>query len=109
MTNGVAGTLYNDGFNGPGLTANNGWQVAEYYLFPADRAIWQPYGTAYWIEWNTTASGWGVQSSSSILSGWAGAGVTYTYADPATGTNTLGAIPAASLPAGNAAFFRLAK
>ena len=33
---------------------------------------------------------------------------TYTYAD-ATGTNTLGAIPAASLPVGNAGSFRLVK
>jgi hypothetical protein len=105
---GITSTNYNDSFSGPGLTANYLWQVAEYYLDASDRAIWQPSGTAYWIKWNTTASGWGVQSSSNLLSSWGSGGVTYTYAD-ATGTNTLGAIPTASLPAGDAAFFRLVK
>ena len=97
-----------DNFHGPGLTANNGWQVAEYYLDPGSRAIWQPFGAAYLIHWNTTASGWSVQSSSNLLSSWGSAGVTYTFAD-STGTNTLGAIQTTNLPPGNAAFFRLVK
>ena len=108
VTNASAGVLYDDGFSGPGLKGNYSWQVAEYYQDAAVRAIWQPYGTAYWIQWNTTASGWSVQSSSNLLSAWGDAGVTYTYVDT-TGTNTLGAIPTTSLPAGNAAFFRLTK
>ena len=108
VTNNVSGVLLADNFSGPGLKANYNWQVAQYYQFAAVRAVWQPAGTAYWIQWNTTASGWGVQSSSNLLGSWSDAGVTYTYAD-ATGTNTLGAIPAASLPAGNAASFRLVK
>lgn len=102
------GTLLSDGFNGPGLTANYDWQVAEYYQYAADRAIWQPFGTAYWLMWNTTANGWSVQSTSNLLTGWASAGVSYTYPD-STGTNTLGAVPATNLPAGNAGFFRLVK
>jgi hypothetical protein len=106
VTNSV--TTLMDNFSGPGLTANNNWQVAEYYQFAANRAIWQPTGTAYWIHWNTTASGWSVQSSTDIASGWGSAGVTYTYVD-STGTNTLGAIPAASLPPGNTGVFRLIK
>src|SRR6185312_2270428 len=97
-----------DNFSGPGLTANNNWQVAEYYQFQAIRAIWQPAGTAYWLKWNTAANGWSVQSSSSLFSGWTNAGVTYTYAD-STGTNTLGAVSATNLPAGNIGFFRLVK
>ena len=97
-----------DNFSGPGLTANNNWQVAEYYQFGADRAIWQPFGTAYWLKWNTTVASWGVQSSSNLLGGWNSAGVTYTYPD-STGTNTLGAVPATNLPAGNSGFFRLVK
>lgn len=101
-------TNYNDSFSGPGLTANYVWQVAEYYQDASDRAIWQPSGTAYWIKWNTTANGWGVQSSSNLLSSWSNAGVTYTYAD-STGTNTVGAIPTASLPLGSAGYFELKK
>lgn len=106
VTNSVT-TLY-DSFGGPGLTANNNWQIAEYYQFAAVRAIWQPSGIAYWLRWNTTASGWSPQSTSNLLSGWANAGVTYTYPD-STGTNTLGGVPAASLPSSNAGFFRLVK
>jgi len=64
------GMLLNDGFSGPGLTANYAWQVCIYYLDSGTRAVWQPFGTAYWLKWNTTASGWGVQSSASITSGW---------------------------------------
>src|SRR6185437_3289742 len=99
-------TLF-DNFAGPGLTGNNGWQVNEYYQFAANRAIWQPFGTAYWLKWNTTASGWAVQSSSNLLN-WGSAGVTYTNAD-ATGTNTLGAVATTNLPAGNMGLFRLIK
>jgi hypothetical protein len=105
MTNGT--TSLGDNFSGPGLTANNSWQVAEYYQFQAVRAVWQPFGTAYWLKWNTTAGGWGVQSSSNLLSGWGSAGVTYTYSDG--GTNTFGAVPATNLPAGNMGLFRLIK
>jgi hypothetical protein len=101
-------TVLSDDFSGPGLTATNDWQIAEYYQDAATRAIWQPRGTAYWIHWNTTASGWSVQSSDSLSNTWADAGVTYTYPD-ATGTNTLGAIPTANLPDGNTGFFRLVK
>jgi hypothetical protein len=105
MTNGVI-TLA-DNFSGPGLTANNNWQVAEYYLDAANRVTWQPYGTAYWLKWNSASSGWSVQASSNVLD-WASAGVTYTYVD-GTGTNTLGAVPATNLPAGKSGFFRLVK
>jgi hypothetical protein len=108
VTNNVGGTIFSDSFGGPGLNANYNWQVAEYYQFAANRAIWQPSGTAYWIKWNTTASGWGVQSSSNLLSSWSNAGVTYTYVDN-TGTNTVGAIPTASLPLGKASYFELKK
>jgi hypothetical protein len=97
------GTIYNDSFGGPGLTANNAWQVTEYYQFAADRAIWVPAGTGWWVKWNTTALGWSVQSAPD-LNTWGSAGVTYSFVD-STGTNTLGAIPAAGLP--SADFFRL--
>jgi len=101
----AAGVIYNDSFNGPGLAANNAWQVTEYYQFAAARAIWIPYGTAWWLKWNTTASGWNVQSAPDLAT-WGSAGVAYTYTDN-TGTNTLGAVPAAGLP--NIDFFRLTK
>jgi len=97
-----------DNFSGPGLTANNNWQVAEYYQFAAVRAIWQPYGTGFWIHWNTTAPGWSVQSASNLVSTWTNAGVTYTYVD-STGTNTIGAVPQTNLPSAGKGFFRLVK
>ncbi|HXT12762.1 MAG TPA: hypothetical protein VN873_14465 [Candidatus Angelobacter sp.] len=106
VTNSVTSLI--DNFSGPGLTANNNWQIAEYYQFAADRAVWQPFGTAFFIHWNTTASGWSVQSSSNLLGNWGSAGVTYTFPD-GTGTNTVGAISATNLPSGGAGFFRLVK
>jgi hypothetical protein len=105
VDNNIKGTIYDDNFTGPGLTANYAWQVAEYYLDSADRVFWQPYGTAWWLEWGLPI-GYTVQSAASLTGPWGDAGVTYTYTD-SSGTNIFGAVPAASLPAGNAAFFRL--
>jgi hypothetical protein len=104
LTSNLNSTL-SDNFSGPGLTANYDWQVAEYYTDSAVRAIWQPQGVAWWVKWNTAQSGWSVQSSSNLLN-WGAAGMSYSYVD-ATGTNTLGAIPAASLPSASTGFFRL--
>jgi hypothetical protein len=108
VTNAVHGVMYDDTFNGPGLTGKYAWQVAEYYQDAANRADWQPYGNAFWLKWDTTSSSWGVQSTGDLLGVWGDAGVNYTYTD-STGTNTLGAVPISSLPAGNAGFFRLSK
>jgi hypothetical protein len=103
VTNAINGVLYNDNFPGIGLTANYPWRTSSNIYIQ-----WQPYGIAYWLMWNTTQSGWSVLSTGNLKGSWSSAGVSYSYAD-ATGTNTLGAIPAASLPAGNAGFFELMK
>lgn len=111
VTNAMAGitsTNYNDSFSGPGLTGKYAWQVAEYYQDGANRTEWLPYGTAWWLGWGLSGSGYSVQSASSVTGPWSNAGVTYTYTD-VTGTNIFGAVPAASLPAGPNAFFRLVK
>jgi len=108
VSNATDGTIYNENFSGPGLDANYKWQVAEYYLDASTRVIWQPYGAAYMVGWNTAAAGWTLQSTTNLLSGWSNAGVTYSYIDN-TGTNTLGAVPATAIPAGNDLFFRLSK
>lgn len=97
-----------DNFSGPGLTGNNNWQVAEYYQYSANRTTWIPANTAFWLEWNSTISGFNVQSSTSLLGTWANAGVTYTYID-GTGTNTIAAIPDSILPVGGVDFFDLLK
>ena len=99
-------TVYNDNFNGPGVYANNAWQVGEYYLDGANRTSWSPYGTAFWVEYGLPNTGYSVQSVGDLSGTWGDAGVTYTYAD-SSGTNYFAAVPTASLPAGNAAFFRL--
>ncbi len=101
-----AGTVYNDSFSGPGLTANIDWQVAEYYQYAADRVVWVPENVGYWLKWNTTAIGWSALSSANVAGPYSDAGVTYTVID-GTGTNTLGAVPIGSLPAGNAGFFEI--
>jgi hypothetical protein len=99
-----------DNFAGPGLTASNAWQVAEYYQYAANRVVWIPVGTAYWLKWDTTETGFSVLSTNSLSGGitnWPNAGVTYTYTDT-TGTNTLGAVPNSTLdPVKN--FYELVK
>ena len=96
-------TAITDNFAGPGLTASNAWQVAEYYQYAANRVLWVPAGTAYWLTWNSTQTGYSILSTNSLSGGninWPNAGVTYTYTDT-TGTNTVGAIPAATLLPGS--------
>jgi hypothetical protein len=97
-----------DNFNGPGLTASNAWQVAEYYEDANNRTTWIPANTAFWLEWNSTIAGFNVQSTTNLLGTWGSAGVTYTYPDT-TGTNTIGAIPSSTLPPGGVDFFDLLK
>jgi hypothetical protein len=102
LTNTV--TAITDNFAGPGLTATNAWQVAEYYQYAANRVLWVPAGIAYWLTWNSTQTGYSVLSTNSLSgsgsANWPNAGVTYTYTD-SSGTNTVGAIPAASLLPGS--------
>jgi hypothetical protein len=97
-----------DNFNGPGLTASNAWVITEYYMDGANRTTWIPANTAFWLTWNSTQAGFAVQSSTNLLGTWGSAGVTYTYPDT-TGTNTIAAVPASTLPPGGADFFDLLK
>jgi hypothetical protein len=108
VTNATYPAIYDDTFNGPGLTGKYAWRVAQYWKFGANRTLWQPYGTAYWLKYGEPAAGYTVESAASPLGTWGDAGVTYTYADT-SGTNHFAAVPTASLPAGNAAYFRLKK
>jgi len=93
----------NENFNGPGLTANYKWQVAQYYQDAANRILWIPQGTAWFLKWNATQSGTSVQSTTNLVNPWGSSGVTYTFIDT-TGTNTVAAVPAS--PSNNQ-FFRL--
>lgn len=86
-----------DNFSGPGLIANNAWQIAEYYEDASDRVTWIPANTLFWLTWNTTQSGYAVQSATSPLGPWSPASGIYTYID-VTGTNTVAAIPYSTLP-----------
>lgn len=108
VTNMSSGVIYDDTFNGPGLTANYPWRSATDWQYGANRVLWQPSGTAYWLNFGEPSAGYTVLSAGSLAGPWGDAGVTYTYSD-ATGTNHFSAIPTANLPAGNAAFFRLKK
>jgi hypothetical protein len=102
------GVIYNDSFPGPGLTASYLWRVAKYWKYPANRVLWEPYGTAFWLKYGDPAAGYSVQSVGSFPGTWADAGATWTYTDD-TGTNHFYAIPTNGVPAGNSAYFRLYK
>ena len=100
MTN-TSGVVFDDSFAGPGLTANYEWRVTS-----STAVQWVPAGTAWWLSWTTPDDGYSVKVAGNVVGPYNDAGVTYTYLRGAT---RFGAIPAASLPAGNAAFFQLAK
>jgi hypothetical protein len=102
------GVVYDDTFGGPGLTANYAWQTATDWQFGANRVLWQPAGTAFWLNYGDPSSGYTFQVAGSLAGPWADAGVVYSYSD-ASGTNHFGAVPTANLPAGNTGFFRMVK
>ena len=101
MLEGVPTTYYSDTFPGPGLTVNYGWRTSSSSLIQ-----WTPYGIAYWLTWSLPDTGYSAQSAANLTGPWADAGITYTTPGIG-GTTRLGAVPAASLPAANAGFFRL--
>jgi hypothetical protein len=91
---------FDENFSGPGLTANNAWRVTN------PNVLWEPEGLGYWLSWTTPDDGYSLTVSGNVDGPYIDAGVTYTYLQ---GVNRIGAVPAANLPAGNAAFFRLEK
>jgi hypothetical protein len=99
----MSGGLYpfDDTFGGPGLTANYAWRTSS-----STAVQWVPPDTAWWLTWTTPDDGFGVQVSGNVDGTYNDAGVTYTYSSGAT---KVGAVPAATMPAGNSAFFRLKK
>jgi hypothetical protein len=100
MTN-SAGSVFDENFSGPGLTANYAWRTTS-----SSSVQWVPEGTGLWLTWTTPDDGYSVTVAGNVTGPYNDAGVTYTYLQ---GANRVGAVPSASLPAGNSAFFRLVK
>jgi hypothetical protein len=101
---GMNGGLYPfaETFPGPGLQGSGtAWRTSS-----STAVQWVPADTAWWLTWSTPDDGYSVQVSGNVNGPYNDAGVTYTYPSGAT---KVGAIPAASMPAGRAAFFRLVK
>lgn len=97
----VSGTVIEDSFTGPGLTAANEWRTTS-----STAVNWIPSGMAWWLTWTTPDDGYVMEVASSVAGPYSDAGVTYTIS---SGANRTGAVPAANLPAGNSAFFRMSK
>jgi hypothetical protein len=94
-------STFDDSFSGPGLTANYAWRVTS-----SSAVSWTPSGTAWWLTWTLPDDGFTPLVSGTVHGPYHDAGVTYTYG---LGASRFGAVPAASVPAGDAAFFRLKK
>jgi hypothetical protein len=92
---------FDDSFAGPGLTANYAWRTTS-----ASAVTWSPPDVGWWLTWALPDDGFTMQVAPAVTGPYVDAGVTYTYTQGAT---RVGAIPLSSLPAGNAAFFRLVK
>jgi len=99
----VAGGLapLDDSFGGPGLTANYGWQPSN-----SSSVLWVPPDTAYWLTWSLPDDGFTMQVAPAVTGPWNDAGITTVVPRGAT---RVGAVPASSIPSGNAAFFRMIK
>jgi hypothetical protein len=94
-------SVLDDSFGGPGLTANNEWRPTD-----STSIQWIPAGTAWWLSWTVPDDGYTATSSSSVTGPYGDAGVTFSYI---SGANRVAAVPAASVPAGSSAYFRLSK
>jgi hypothetical protein len=92
---------YNDTFPGPGLTATYAWRVTN----PAS-VIWTPANISWWLTWTLPDDNFSVKVAPVITGPWTDAGVTLTYT---VGATRVGAVPTASIPVGNSAYFLLAK
>ncbi|MCX6927329.1 MAG: hypothetical protein NT154_29610 [Verrucomicrobia bacterium] len=100
----MSGGLYpfEETFPGPGLQGSGTlWRTSS-----STAVQWVPSDTAWWLTWTTPDDGFAAEVAGSVNGPWNDAGVTYTYP---VGATKVGAVPAANMPAGNAAFFRLKK
>jgi hypothetical protein len=98
----MTGGLYafDETFPGPALNSGSmAWRTT------GNAVQWVPAGIAAWVTSSTPDDGYSLQVSGD-LSTWNDAGVTTSYL---VGATRISGVPAASLPAGNAAFFRLKK
>jgi hypothetical protein len=92
---------FDDTFPGPNLTATYAWRTTSSTVI-----AWTPANIAYWLTWTLPDDGFSAETSGSANGGFTDAGVTYTYT---IGATKVGGVPAANVPPGNAAFFRLKK
>ena len=92
---------FDETFPGPGLTAVYAWRPTA-----ATSIQWVPSGSAWWLTWTLPDDGYSVLSSANVNGPYTDAGVTFGYV---SGASKISAVPAASLPPGNSAFFRLSK
>jgi len=101
---------FDDSFPGPDLqgsgiswrkTTSSGGATAVQYVPP---------DIAWWVTWSTPDDGFQAWGASAVnvpfVDAGVGAGMGYSYTQGAT---RIGAVPAANVPAGNAAFFQLRK
>jgi hypothetical protein len=98
-----------DKFPGPGLTANNAWRKTT-SSGGANAVQWVPPGIAWWLTWTLPDDGFEAMGANAVnvpfVDAGVGSAVGLTFTSGATKT---GGVPAANVPAGDAAFFRMIK
>ncbi len=92
---------FDDTFGGPGLTANYAWRTSS-----SSAVQWIPNGIGAWLTWSVPDDGYSATVAGAVTGPYNDAGVSYSYVQ---GDKRTAAVPAANLPPGNAAFFRLQK
>jgi hypothetical protein len=92
---------FDESFPGPTITTNYAWRVTR-----ATAVTLVPDGVGRWLTWTLPADGYNVLVSPSASGPWT---VVTNLVETSTSTKRSGAVPAASIPAGNTAFFRLGR
>ena len=101
MITNAYGPVIEDNFAGPGLTALNPWRTTS-----STAVQWVPPAIALWLTWTTPDAGYVMEVADNVLGPYSDSGITIFLP---VGANKTGAVPAANIPAGNAAFFRMRK
>ena len=90
-----------DDFSGATLTNKYVWRKTS-----ANEVVYVAPGTTWFVSWSVPAFGFNPSVAASLAGPWSPLAVTGQFQN---GTNTFAAVPASALPAGDKAFFRMAK
>jgi hypothetical protein len=98
------GTVFDDTFPGPDLQGSGIFWRKTTSSGGATAVQWVPPDIAWWLTWTLPDDNFGMKVAGNINGPYDDAGITFTYTQ---GAIKIGGVPAATMPAGDAAFFQM--